>query len=131
MVDTSGTLKLHVIEAKLTHDTDVNAMDPYCIIKVREQEFKTTVKEEGGKEPKWNQSFNIDVKYIGDDLTIHVMDDDIGKDDEVGHSKIKLSSFCVNGGFDEWYEIYWEGECSGKVHLRGEWHPYNQTHHHH
>ena len=131
MVDTSGTLKLHVIEARLTHDTDTNKMDPYCIIQVREQEFKTKVKEEAGKEPKWNECFDIDVKYIGDDLTVKVMDDDIGKDDTVGEAKIKLSSFCVNGGLDEWYEIYFEGKPAGKVHFRGEWHPYNGTHDHH
>ena len=131
MVDTSGTLKLHVIEARLTHDTDANKMDPYCIIQVREQEFKTSIKEEGGKEPKWNDVFDIDVKYIGDDLTVKVMDDDIGKDDAIGEAKIKLSSFCVNGGLDEWYEIYFEGKPAGKVHFRGEWHPYNGTHGHH
>ena len=130
MVDTSGTLKLHVIEARLTRDTDANKMDPYCIILVREQEFKTSAKEEAGKEPKWNQCFDIDVKYIGDDLTVKVMDEDIGKDDMIGEAKIKLSSFCVNGGLDEWYEIYFEGESAGKVHFRGEWHPFNHTHHH-
>ena len=54
MVDTSGSLKLTVIEGRFTRDTDANKMDPYCIIEVREQRFKTSVKEEAGKEPKWN-----------------------------------------------------------------------------
>jgi len=98
-------------------------MDPYCIIKVREQEFRTTKKQEAGKEPKWNECFSIDVKYIGDDLSIHVMDDDVGKDDEVGRTRIKISSLCVNKGFDEWYEIYSKGDCAGRLHLRGEWLP--------
>jgi len=107
MVDISGCLKLTVVEAKLTHDTDCNRMDPYVIIQVREQEFRTKISEEGGREPTWGECFDIDVKYIGDDMTVKVMDDDIGADDKVGVSKIKLSSFCVNGGFDEWYEIYY------------------------
>ena len=68
------------------------------------------------------------MKYIGDDMTVKVMDDDIGADDKVGASKIKLSSFCINGGFDEWYEIYYKGEPAGKIHLSAEWHPNNLTH---
>ncbi len=132
MVDTSGKLKLHVIEARLTHDTDIGKMDPYVVIQVREQEFKTHVLKKAGKEPKWHgECFEIDVKYIGDDMTVKVMDEDVGADDLVGESKIKLSSFCVNGGLDEWYEIYFEGKPAGKVHFRGEWHPYNGTHHTH
>ncbi len=94
-------------------------MDPYCIIQVREQEFKTAIKKKAGKEPKWGECFDIDVRYIGDDMTVKVMDDDIGKDDTIGEAKIKLSSFCVNGGLDEWYEIYFESKPAGKVHFRG------------
>ena len=123
MSDISGNLKLTVVEAHLTHNTDVNKMDPYVVIQVREQEFKTKVKQEAGKEPKWNESFNIDVKYIGDDMTVKVMDDDIGKDDSIGVAKIKLSSFCVNGGFDEWYEISFKGKPAGKIHLSSVWRP--------
>ena len=123
MSDISGCLKLNVVEAHLSHSTDCNKMDPYVVIQVREQEFKTQVKQEAGKEPKWNECFEIDVKYIGDDMTVKVMDDDIGRDDTIGVAKIKLSSFCVNGGFDEWYEISYKGKSAGKIHLSSVWHP--------
>jgi hypothetical protein len=33
------------------------------------------------------------------------MDEDVGKDDKVGETKIKLSALCLNGGLDEWFEI--------------------------
>jgi len=72
---------------------------PYCVIKVREMEFKTAVKEKAGKVPKWNESFGIDVNYSGDDdITILVMDNDISKNNEIGKAKIKLSSFLLLGG---------------------------------
>lgn len=55
----------------------------------------------------------MEVKYIGDDLTIMVMDEDIGKDDKVGETKIKLSSLCMNGGMDDWFEISHKGKKAG------------------
>jgi hypothetical protein len=35
----------------------------------------------------------IDVKNIGDDMTVKVMNNDIDADDKIGASKIKLSFF--------------------------------------
>lgn len=40
----SGKLRLVVIEAKLTRDTEVfSKMDPFCKIQYRDQTFKTKV----------------------------------------------------------------------------------------
>ena len=47
----------------------------------------------------------------------------IGKDKLIGETKIKVSSFCVNNGFDEWYEFLHKGKPAGKIHLKGQWHP--------
>ena len=101
---TAGALALTVIEARLTRDTETfGKMDPYVKISTRQQNFKTAVKNGAGKTPVWNQTFNIDVKYIGDDLTIQVFDEDPGSDDKVGESTVKLSAFCVNHGIDDWF----------------------------
>ena len=52
---TSGRLRLEVIEARLTRDTEMfSKMDPYCIIEVREQKFRTRTLDGAGKTPKWN-----------------------------------------------------------------------------
>ena len=61
-------------------------MDPYCILYIKEKEFRTSVKKEAGKQPIWNESFDIDVKDISDELTIKVMDKNICIDQVVGHS---------------------------------------------
>jgi Ca2+-dependent lipid-binding protein len=68
--DMSGKLKLTVVEAKLTRDTEAmfNKMDPFVTLKLREQNFKTKVLQGAGKTPKWDEVFDFDVKYIGDDL---------------------------------------------------------------
>ena len=81
---TSGSLRLEIIEARLTRDTETfGKMDPYVVIETRHQKHRTTTKQGAGKTPRWNEGFDIDVKYIGDDMTIKVMDEDVSSDDTV------------------------------------------------
>ena len=75
MSNESGKLRLTVVEAKLTHDTEMFAkMSPFVTLKIRDEELKTKVIKKGGKTPVWNEHFDIDVKYIGDDIHIQVCD---------------------------------------------------------
>ena len=81
---TSGNLRLEIIEARLTRDTEFfSKMDPYVTIQTRQQQFRTRTIQGGGKKPAWNQVFDIDVKYIGDDITMRVMDEDVTASDLV------------------------------------------------
>ena len=121
---TSGSLALTVIEARLTRDTETfGKMDPYVKISTRQQNFKTAVKNGAGKTPVWNQTFNVDVKYVGDDLTMQVYDEDVGSDDLVGEATVKLSAFCINNGIDDWFQIAYKGKQSGQIHLKAVWKP--------
>ena len=52
-------------------------------------------------------------------MTITVMDEDVGTDDKVGSTVIKLASLCINGGLDEWYQCFHKGKNCGSIHLRG------------
>lgn len=59
---TTGRLRLEVVEAKLIRDTEfLGKMDPYCVIKMREQVFKTKTMLNAGKTPKWNQVSKCDL----------------------------------------------------------------------
>ena len=52
---TAGRLIVKVIEARLTHNTEIiNKMDPYVFIKHRGQESRTSVRKKAGKHPIWN-----------------------------------------------------------------------------
>ena len=53
------------------------------MLQTRQQKFKTRTLQGAGKTPKWNQAFDIDVKYVGDDMTIQVMDEDVSSSDKV------------------------------------------------
>ena len=47
----------------------------------------------------------IDVKYVGDDCFIQVFDEDMTDSDLIGETNVKLSTFCVGTGIDEWYDL--------------------------
>ena len=65
----------------------------------------------------------IDVKYIGDDLHLAVMDENVTDSDTVGDATIKLSSLCIGTGLDEWFEIQYKGKKAGVIHLKSTWKP--------
>ena len=43
-------------------------MDPFVSLKYREQSFKTKVLQGAGKSPVWDETFDLDIKYVGDDI---------------------------------------------------------------
>ena len=94
---TSGSLRVEVIEAKLTRDTEFfSKMDPYCVLSTRQQKYKTRTLQGAGKTPKWDQVFDIDVKYVGDDMVIQIMDEDVTASDLVRKDTKTLSSYPSN-----------------------------------
>lgn len=125
---TSGSLRIEVIEARLTRDTEwLSKMDPFCIIESRMQKFRTRTLQGAGKTPRWQQAFDFEVKYIGDDIFIKVMDEDVTASDLVGETTFKISSLCVGNGIDEWFPIQFKGKQSGQVHLKSTWKPGNKA----
>lgn len=95
---TSGSLRVQVIEARLTRDTEFfSKMDPYAILETRMQKFKTRTLQGAGKAPKWDQVFDIDVKYIGDDLYFKVYDEDVTSSDLVSTSYPVLTVYLFAG----------------------------------
>ena len=120
---TSGALHLEVIEARLTRDTSTfTGMDPFVAIQYRQQQFKTSAKD--GKNPEWNEAFDIDVKYVGDDMVIIVWDKCTEGDDKVGEMNIKASSLCPSSaGIDDWFPLHYKGKQVGQLHLKSTWTP--------
>ncbi len=113
-MSTTGRLRLTIIEAKLKRDTDFfSKMDPFCKIVCRDQTFKTKVMQNAGKTPKWNETIEIAVKYIGDDLHIEIYDEDVTTSDLICSTVIKISALCMNGGMDDWFECQFKGKNCG------------------
>jgi Ca2+-dependent lipid-binding protein len=76
------------------------------MIEHRMQKFKSKVSKDGGKEPKFNETFLFEVKYIGDDFTMKIMNKNmIMNDDTLGEATIKISGLCLPGGMDDWWKL--------------------------
>jgi len=120
----SGHLRVEVVEARLTRDTEMfGKMDPYCVISLGEQKFRTRVLDGAGKTPKWHQAFEFDVVSGSDHVSVQVFDEDVGKDDIVGNALLQVSTLCVKSGVDDWFTICYKGKQAGQIHLKSEWTP--------
>ena len=105
-----GVLRITVLEAHLTHNTETfGKMDPYVKLSCRngDDHWKSGVMGGAGKNPVWDHDnvWDLEVHYLGDELTYVVMDEEVFKDDFVGEGKTKLGALAVHGGFDEWFDL--------------------------
>ena len=95
-------------------------MDPYCKLTLADQSYETKVMNGAGKNPKWNEVWEVEIKDMDDSITLACMEKDIMKDDEIGSATIKLASLCNAKGTDEWFELQYEGKKAGTIHLKSE-----------
>lgn len=121
---TAGILKVTVVEARVEKDQNTfGDMDPYVEIEHRMERFKTKVSKDGGKEPKFNETFEYNVKYIGDDFTMRLMNkNSMLNDDLMGEATIKVSSLCLPG-CDDWWVVTVKGKTAGHIHFTAVWEP--------
>ena len=92
-------------------------MKPYVQIEHRMERHQS--KPGSGKEPKFGETFTFDVKYVGDDFHMRLMND--GK--LMADAVIKVSSLCVNGGMDDWWQVNKDGKKEGFIHFTSKWEP--------
>jgi Ca2+-dependent lipid-binding protein len=91
-IDDGGTLTIKIIQGKLHKNTDaMGKMDPYVILEHAGKVYQTPAIKEGGQIPEWNFVVPEDFKFkaspnLGENTIFKMkcMDDDFGKDDEVG-----------------------------------------------
>ena len=107
-------------EAKLTHDTEFfKKMDPYVEVTYLNQSFKTPILHNCGKNPKWEESFIVDVKDENALVSIDVFDYETGTTDNlIGSRKLKMSNLTENGGVNKWFIIRYDNSVGGEIHIK-------------
>ena len=65
-------------------------MDPYLQIEMKNFKFLTSVINQGGKNPVWNEYVQIDVKSLSDEMNFSCFDKDLIYDDLIGSTKISV-----------------------------------------
>ena len=113
-----GILSLKVVEGKLFRDTEMmGKMSPYCTLVYQGNKLKTKVHSYGGKLPKWEHEFKLDVQSASDEIVLRVWDQDLTSSDAVGFTKIKMSSLIINKGVDDWFTIMFDNKPAGEIRL--------------
>ncbi|GLI69850.1 hypothetical protein VaNZ11_014567 [Volvox africanus] len=87
----AGEMAVTIEYAKDLKDKDIfGKQDPYCIIRVGSQQFRTRTATDGGKRPVWNETFRFNV-INENDAEITIKDEDVGHDDYLGTARISFA----------------------------------------
>ncbi|XP_072755088.1 extended synaptotagmin-2 isoform X3 [Anoplolepis gracilipes] len=125
MPEPEGILRIHVVEAKHLMKKDIGVLgkgksDPYAIINVGAQEFRTKTID-NTVNPKWDFWCECAVpSAIAQQLTILLWDyDDTKGDESLGRATIEINRVKKKGTIDTWVSL--EQAKHGMVHLRLMW----------
>mmetsp|Transcript_3532 Transcript_3532/g.5443 ORF Transcript_3532/g.5443 Transcript_3532/m.5443 type:complete len:139 (-) Transcript_3532:586-1002(-) len=120
----TGNLVVRPYKADLRRNLDLfSKMDPYCVVIVGGQKYKTRVHTRGGKHPMWQDQF-IFRRSTETEIRFEVWDfDKYSNDDLVGEGKLQLQQV-IRSRFDDWVELtYKHGKRAGKVRVSIVWRP--------
>ncbi|XP_030571834.1 extended synaptotagmin-2 isoform X3 [Drosophila novamexicana] len=125
MPEPEGLLRIHVVEAKNLMKKDISVLgkgksDPYAIINVGAQEFRTQIID-NNVNPKWDYwceaVVEVSQRAI---LVLRLFDWDRTSDDEsLGRASIDISSVIKKGVLDTWLTL--EDAKHGDLHVRLQW----------
>lgn len=121
----SGTFTIRPQVGQFLKNADlVGSMDPYVVITVGQQQFKTQVAKSQGKEPRWDDTFSIQANNESN-LMLQVYDKDmVGKDDFIGSTILPLSQLAQKHATIGWYPVVdAKGQPSGQVYMATEYLP--------
>ncbi|XP_029662541.1 extended synaptotagmin-2 isoform X2 [Formica exsecta] len=125
MPEPEGVLRIHVVEAKHLMKKDIGMLgkgksDPYAIINVGAQEFRTKTID-NTVNPKWDFWCECAVpSAIAQQLTVLLWDyDDTKGDESLGRATIEINRVKKKGTIDTWVSL--EQAKHGMVHLRLIW----------
>ena len=107
-----------IVRAEVSRDKNLlTNMDPYCIIRTNGGEVKTSVAKGMGKNPSWNDSFNIN---FNGDTTIYVGlwdKETFSPDDIIAETTINLMGNLNAGPFSGWHPLFYKGQNAGQVYV--------------
>lgn len=85
-------LDVQIVQAKLTRDTEaIGKMDPFAEVKLGAMTKRTSVKDNVGKEPVWNEQYTLPIVNPLDKLIVTVFDEDVTTNDVVGTVEIDMN----------------------------------------
>ena len=91
-------------------------MDPYVIIKIGKEKFRSATHNNAGKTPKWKDVFEF-TRTTETSMEVEVHDKDLISDDLVGSTKFDISNLCDGPSkmFSGNIKIYYKSKEAGEV----------------
>ncbi|KAG2432135.1 hypothetical protein HXX76_009061 [Chlamydomonas incerta] len=93
----AGVMSVTMEFAKDLKDSDwFGKQDPYCIIRIGGQTFRTRTAVDGGRNPVWNETFRFNV-INENSVDVEIKDEDVGRDDLIGNATFSLAKARESG----------------------------------
>jgi hypothetical protein len=107
--------------ASLQHDVDIfGKMDPYCLVTLGTQQWKSEISKSGGKTPCWNDEVVFVVQQGVDLLRVALFDDKlIGPDKLIAEGVIPMDKLLnFSSPFEEKIPLTYKAKPCGYIQLR-------------
>mmetsp|Transcript_31296 Transcript_31296/g.28470 ORF Transcript_31296/g.28470 Transcript_31296/m.28470 type:complete len:159 (-) Transcript_31296:545-1021(-) len=116
-----GNLIIRPITANLTHDTDTfGAMDPFVIAMMGDQKHRGKTHTDGGKHPKWNDTF-VFSRTEEKSVFLEIRDeDDMSSNDLIGFAEVPITDLENTGRFSGWRTVYYKKKPAGQIMVEAE-----------
>ena len=110
-----GTLTVKPICAKINRDKDIlGKMDPFVVLTLGTQSFKTAACSGGGKNPTWTDVCTFKLTHEKQ-INFEVYDKDPIKDELIGVGTIELGPLLAKKNDSAWYNIHKAIRKDGKI----------------
>ena len=120
-----GTLKIHVIEAKIGKNYDLlGMMDPYLqIMTSKNGKYRTYTAKEAGQYPKWDEMFEIPLASREELLGFAIFDEDWFMDELIATSKFSVIQL-TESIEPEWFQFKdKDNKVIAEMSLKCTWNP--------
>lgn len=87
-------------------------MDPFVVIEINGKKYKTKVLDNAGKNPVWNQTFDIPINSLLDNLKFTCYDEDFIMDSCVGEAIFRAAELA---GKNQWFQLDYKNKLAAKI----------------
>jgi Ca2+-dependent lipid-binding protein len=86
-----------------------------------DKKWKTTVLEEAGKNAVWNQTFELHIESLEDQVKFICYDEDALTNDLVGELALPVNQLCRP--LNQWFDMTYKGGKSAQIHISTKYTP--------
>ena len=122
MQDLGGFINITIIQGKLYRNTEsIGKMDPFVELDYQGKKYTTKVAEDGHKNPLWNESFEIPIDSLDDEIKISCYDQDSLSNDLIGELSKSLSQICSTQ--ELWLILEYKGNKAAEIMISSSYTP--------